>query len=155
MGKAKPRAPAIETALFWAGLANLAKRRAEQTRIALEVGDFKLTGSAKAEAFLGGRRKPRPVEVVLSADVRVDKPQAYSSRPRETAVLAGLLAIVDKKAPPKTARAIRRAISSINVDKLDQDQLDEADELLDSLKRTKRGVNKRVAVRGKIDEVPQ
>ena len=62
MAKPKPDAPRIEAALFWAAVANLATKRAKQARIALELGGYKVTGSIKGEVFLGGRRKPRPVE---------------------------------------------------------------------------------------------
>lgn len=155
MAKPKPDAPRIEAALFWAAVANLATKRAKQARIALELGGYKVTGSIKGEVFLGGRRKPRPVEAVLSGDLVVESPRPTSSRPGAQVIMAGLLAIVDKVADAKTARAVRRRISTIDGDKLSQPQLDEAAELLDCLKRTKDGTDKRVSVRGQLDEVTE
>lgn len=153
MARAKPEAPRLESALFWASLANLAGKRAEECRIGLELGQYKVAGRIGGEVFLGGRRKPQPIEAIWSADLTVGKPQPTSSSPTGRVVLAGLLAIIDRVADTKTARAIRRRISRIDGDKLTADQLDEAAEILDSLKRTKRGTSKRVGVCGQLDEV--
>ena len=145
----KPPTPKLEAAILWAAVARLAAKRAGHTAVALEVGDYKVHGTLRAEVLLGPRRKPRAIEAVLSADVDVDPPRSYSAMPRERPLLAGLLAALSDRA----AKEVVAALPKIRGKALTDDQLQHAAALLKSITQERPGKDKRVGVDGVIEEV--
>lgn len=146
----KPPTPKLETALFWATVAKLAAKQVDRTRVALKLGEYKVHATIRGEVILGARRKARAVEAVLSADVDVDPSTVPPAAPREKPLLAGLLATVSRR----TAAEIIRALPQIQFDKLTDEQLAEAKELLDSIKQQRpRKKTTKVSVSGRVDEV--